>query len=96
MGQDAEQGTPDRPNEEIHQGEMSHGGQRGDARYGYGRSGGSVADTGTRTDVPVGIEQVESSAVSPPSQQTALERQGDPPEGHDTERGRTDTKLGVE
>lgn len=95
MGIGAENKNPDRPEDEIHQGEMSHGGQRGDAQYGYGRSGGSVADTGTRTDVPVGIEQVESSALSPPSQETALERQGDPSKGHDTERGRTDTKLGV-
>ena len=79
-----------------HQGEMSHGGQQGEALYGYGRNGGSVADTGTRTDVPVGIERAESSALSDPSAQTALERQGDPSKGSHSDRGETDTTLGVQ
>ena len=87
--------APDDAPQDVHPGEMSHGGSREDAHYGYGRHGGSIADTGTRTDVPVGVEQIESSAVSDPSSQTARERQGDPSKGLDADRGETDTQLGV-
>lgn len=59
-------------------GEVSHGGAEGEAIYGYGRQGGSIVGTGTRTDVPVGIEQIESSKSYKVSPQGALERQGDP------------------
>ncbi len=60
-------------------GEVSHGGSEGEVLYGYGRQGGSIADTGTRTDVPVGIEQIESSKAYKVSPEGAMERQGDPP-----------------
>ena len=82
--------------QDTHDGEMSHGGSRGEAHYGYGRQGGSVADTGTRTDVPVAVEQIESSALADPSPQTAHERQGYPSNGSNADRGATDTTLGVQ
>jgi hypothetical protein len=54
----------------------------------YGRQGGSIADTGTRTDVPVGVEQVESSRVHNSSPEQATARQGHPPPpGPASERG---------
>ena len=65
---------------ETPQGEQSHGGREGEVQYGYGRHGGSIADTGTRTDDPVGIEQVESSEHYKVSPKEASERQGKPPE----------------
>ena len=69
-------------------GEQSHGGSEGEALYGYGRHGGSIAGTGTRTDVPVGIEQIESSEAYKVSGKEALERQGDPlPRTSGQERG---------
>ena len=61
-------------------GEQSHGGREGEVQYGYGRHGGSIAETGTRTDDPVGIEQVESSKHYKVSPKEASERQGKPPE----------------
>jgi NADH-quinone oxidoreductase subunit E len=60
-------------------GDLPHGGREGEPFSHYGRQGGSVADTGTRTDDPVGTEQVESSAVHKPSAQAARDRQGNPP-----------------
>ena len=77
-----------RPTEGGFPGEEAHGGSEGEASYGYGRQGGSVAGTGTRTDVPVGIEQVESSKAYKVSPKEALERQGDPfPRTSTRERG---------
>ncbi len=66
------------------------GGHQVDALLRYGRQGGSVAGTGTRTDDPVGVEQVESAAVHNPSVEGARDRQGQPPAPPaDAERGET-------
>jgi hypothetical protein len=53
--------------------------RQGEGIRDYGRQGGSIADTGTRTDVPVGVEQIESSRVHNGSPEQAASRQGDPP-----------------
>ena len=80
--------TKDGLAEQAPPGEVSHGGIEGEVAYGYGRSGGSIVDTGTRTDVPVGIEQIESSKAYKVSPKEALERQGNPrPRTSGTERG---------
>jgi hypothetical protein len=63
--------------------------RQGEGIRDYGRQGGSIADTGTRTDVPVGIEQAESSALSAPDSERARERQGyPPPPGDPADRGK--------
>jgi hypothetical protein len=62
--------------------------RQSEATRDYGRQGGSIADTGTRTDVPVGVEQVESSRVHSSSPEQAAARQGyPPPPGPPSERG---------
>jgi hypothetical protein len=63
--------------------------RQSEGERGYGRQGGSIADTGTRTDDPVGVEQVESSRVHHHSPEQAAERQGHPPPpGPPSERGK--------
>jgi NADH-quinone oxidoreductase subunit E len=59
--------------------ELPHGGREGEPRYQYGRQGGPVADTGKRTNDPVGAEQAESSARHLDSPQATRDRQEGPP-----------------
>lgn len=58
---------------------LPHGGREGEPRYHYARQGGPVADTGTRTDDPVGADQVESGARDRSSPEVARDRQKQPP-----------------
>ena len=75
------------PPAEADVGQGGLGGQRGVANA---RPEGSVADTKTRTDDPVGTGQVESSAVHNPSERGASDRQENPPPAPlDADRGRT-------
>jgi len=69
---------------------LPHGGREGEPSYQYGRQGGAVASTGTRTDDPVGANQVESGARDRTSPELARDRQEQPPApGPDAERGKT-------
>ncbi len=54
---------------------------RGEGERGYGRQGGSIADTGRRTDDPVGVEQIESARVTKTDPETAREHQQSPGTG---------------
>ncbi len=60
-------------------GDLGHGGSKGQRDLGTARPAGSIEDTGTRTDDPVGTDQAESSAVHNPDAKGARERQGNPP-----------------
>jgi hypothetical protein len=60
--------------------------RQSEGEHDYGRQGGSIADTGRRTDDPVGAEQVESSAVSGPDAERSRERQQSPESGPSTHR----------
>ncbi len=57
----------------------SHEDHKGEPSHTYARQDGSVAGTGTRTDVPVGTEQTESSAVHKSTPEGARDRQGQSP-----------------
>ena len=79
------------------QGDLGHGGLEGQhaEHGGNARPEGSVADTGTRTDDPVGIGQVESRAVHSSNPEADSDRQEQPPKpAPDADRGETDTKAG--
>ena len=56
-------------------GDQTHGGLDFDRENAKGKPQGSIADTGTRTDVPVGEEQVESSALTQNAPAQAADRQ---------------------
>ena len=60
------------------QDDMGHGGLDGQRKTATARPIGSVADTETRTDDPVGIGQVESSAVHTSNPQSDPDGQGGP------------------
>ena len=69
---------------------VGQGGLGGKRTVGRGRPEGSVAGTGTRTDVPVGVDQVESAAVHNSDPVSDSERQGQPPKSPaDADRGKT-------
>ncbi len=70
--------------------DMGHGGLDGQRKDATARPEGSVAGTGTRTDDPVGVNQVESSAVHKSDPVSDSDRQGQPPAPPaDADRGRT-------
>ena len=70
--------------------DLGPGGLEGQRGVGNARPQGSVADTKTRTDDPVGTEQVESGAVNEPSRKRARDRQEQPPSPPpDADRGQT-------
>ena len=70
--------------------DMGHGGLDGQRKVATARPEGSVAGTGTRTDDPVGVNQVESSAVHKSDPVSDSDRQGQPPAPPaDADRGRT-------
>lgn len=80
----ADQDRTDAENARVHARQGSRGQpepseRQGEGIHDYGRQGGSVADTGTRTDDPVGAEQIESSAAGGQDPQRAKERQQSPP-----------------
>ncbi len=78
-------GAPPPAEADVGQGGL--GGQRGIANA---RPEGSVAGTGTRTDDPVGVNQVESAAVHNPHPEAAADRQGNPPPADpNADRGET-------
>ncbi len=71
-------------------GDMGHGGLDGQRQGGTARPVGSVADTRTRTDVPVGTGQAESSAIHRSNPQSDADRQGRPGEpATGADRGQT-------
>ena len=77
----------EKPPAEADAGQGGLGGQRGVATA---RPEGSVAGTGTRTDDPVGVNQVESAAVHNPHPESDADRQGNPsPAPADADRGET-------
>ena len=70
--------------------DVGHGGLGGQRQVGNARPEGSVAGTGTRTDDPVGVNQVESAKVhtsNPESDADRQERPAAPPA--DADRGQT-------
>ena len=70
--------------------DVGQGGLGGQREVANARPAGSVADTGTRTDVPVGVDQVESSAVHESHPASDADRQGKPPAAPpDADRGQT-------
>ena len=70
--------------------DTGHGGLGGQRSVANARPVGSVADTGTRTDDPVGVNQVESSIVHNSNPLSDAERQGNPPKSPaDADRGQT-------
>ena len=72
------------------QGDMGHGGLDGQRTGATARPVGSVADTKTRTDDPVGTEQVESGVVHKSNPESDADRQEQPAKPPaDAERGRT-------
>ena len=69
---------------------VGHGGLGGLRGVANARPEGSVAGTGTRTDVPVGTEQIESRAVHNPHPEADADRQEQPPPSPaDADRGET-------
>jgi NADH-quinone oxidoreductase subunit E len=75
------------PPAEADKGQGGLGGLRGVANA---RPEGSVAGTGTRTDDPVGVNQVESAIVHNPHPLSDADRQGNPPASPaDADRGKT-------
>ena len=87
-----EKARQDKPQEDL-----GHGGLDGQhaAHGATARPEGSVADTGTRTDDPVGTGQVESRAVHAPGAEADSDRQEQPPKATpDANRGETSTKAG--
>ncbi len=74
------------------QADMGHGGLDGQhaPQGGTARPEGSVAGTGTRTDVPVGTGQIESSAIHKPHPEADADRQEQPsPSPAGAKRGKT-------
>ncbi len=72
------------------QADMGHGGLDGQRTAATARPEGSVADTKTRTDDPVGVGQVESGAIHKSSPEADADRQEQPATPPaDAERGRT-------
>ena len=74
------------------QADMGHGGLDGQhaPHGGTARPEGSVAGTGTRTDDPVGTNQIESGAVHKPHPEADADRQEQPPKANpDADRGTT-------
>ena len=61
------------------QADMGHGGLDGQRVVANARPQGSVADTKTRTDDPVGVDQDESSVAHQSNPQSDADRQGNPP-----------------